>query len=74
MHFKLLQKQSLEKTTESTGDFIFNKTANKFQKTSKTSQQNNSETVTNECDKEIPRKRYMFSKERKKITDDLRLI
>ena len=37
---------------------------------SKTSQQNNSETVTNE----IPKKRYISQEERQKIIDNLRSI
>ena len=37
----------------------------------KNSQQNNSETVTNENDKEIPKQRYISSEERQKIIDNL---
>ena len=40
---------------------------------SKNSQQNNSETVTNEHDKEIPKERYISPEERREITDELRL-
>ena len=47
MHLKLLQKEQFTKTTEATGDLIGNKIADKIAKVSKTSQQNNSETVTN---------------------------
>ena len=39
----------------------------------KHSQQNNSETVTNEHDQEIPKERYISSEERQKIIDELRL-
>ena len=39
-----------------TGNFIGNKIANKITKISKNSQQNNSETVTNKHDNEIPKK------------------
>ena len=46
----------------------------KITKVSKNSQQNNSETVTNENDKEIPKERYIFPEERQKIIDNLRLI
>ena len=53
---------------------VGNKIANKITKISKTSQQNNSETVTNENDKEIPKERYKSPEERQKIIDDLRLI
>ena len=42
-------------------------------KVSKNSQQNNSETVTNEYDKEIPKERYISSEERQEIIDKLRL-
>ena len=40
---------------------------------SRTSPQNNSETVTNEHDKEIPKERYISLVKRLKIIDDLRL-
>ena len=46
----------------------------KITKISKTSLQNNSETVTNEYDKEIAKERYISPKQRQKIIDDLRLI
>ena len=43
----------------------------KFQKISR---QNNSETVTNEHDKQTPKERYLSLEERQKVIDDLRLI
>ena len=43
----------------------------KITKVSKNSLNNNSETVTNENDKEIPRKRYISPEERQKIIDNL---
>ena len=46
----------------------------KITKVSKNSQQNNSETVTNENDKEIPKERYISPEERQKIIDNLRSI
>ena len=50
----------------------------KITKVSKSPEQNNSETVTNENDKEIPKeipkKRYMSPEERQKIIDNLRSI
>ena len=52
---------------------IGNKIAKKTRKISKTSKQNNSETVTNEHNKEIHRERYISPEERQKIIDDLRL-
>ena len=39
---------------------------------SKNSQQNTSQTVTNENDKEIPKERYTSPEERQKIIDNLR--
>ena len=52
------------KTAEATGDLIGNKIANRIIKASKNSQQNISETVTNEHDKEIPKERYVSPEER----------
>ena len=43
---------------------IGNKIANRIKKVSKKSQQNNSETVTNEDDKEIPKERYISPEEK----------
>ena len=43
-------------------------------KISKNSQQNNSEAVTNEHHKEIPKERYISPEEMQKINDDLRLM
>ena len=53
---------------------IGNKIAEKTTKVSRNSQQNNSETITNEHDKEIPKERYISSEERQKIIDDLKFI
>ena len=50
-----------------------NKIANQITKIAKKSQQNISETVTNEHDKEIPEERYVSPEERQKIIDELRL-
>ena len=71
---KTSSKQIIQKTAEGTGDLIGNKTANKITKLSKNSPQNNSETITNEHDKEIPKERYISSEERQKIIDDLKFI
>ena len=48
----------------------------KITKVSKNSQQYNSEAVTNEHDKEIPKERYISPKERQKIIDyfDINII
>ena len=43
----------------------------KITKVSKNSQKNNSETVANENDKEIPKERYISPEERLKIIDNL---
>ena len=43
----------------------------KITKVLKNSQQNNSEGVTNQNDKEIPKERYISPEERQKILDDL---
>ena len=42
------------------GDLIRNKTADRITQISETSPQNNSETVTNGHDKEIPQKRFIY--------------
>ena len=52
---------------------IDNKIADRIKKVSRNSPQNNSETITNEHDKEIPKERYISPEERQKIIDDLRL-
>ena len=43
-------------------------------KVSKSSQQNNSETVTNNNDKEIRKERYISPKKRQNIIDNLEII
>ena len=44
---KATSKKVIQKTADATGDFIDDKIANRITKVSKSSQQNNSETVTN---------------------------
>ena len=73
MHIKLLQAQ-FKKTAEATADLIVIKIANRISKVSKNLQQNKSETVTNEDDKEMPKERYVSPEERQKNIDNLRLI
>ena len=58
-----------QKAAETTSDFI----DNKITKVSQNSQPNNSETVTNEYDTEIPKERYIVPEERQNISDNLRL-
>ena len=67
MCLKLLQK------AEATSDLIGNKIVNSITKVSKSSQQNNSETVTNKHDKEITKEKYISTNERQEIVDKLRL-
>ena len=58
----------MPKTAEATGDLIDNKIASKITKVSK-----NSETVTNEHEKEIPKERYTSPCERQEVIDKMRL-
>ena len=53
---------------------IGNKIANIITKVSENSQQNHSETVINEHDKEIPEERYVSPEESQEIIYELRLI
>ena len=62
-HFKLFQKEQFE---EATGDLICNNIADKITKVSEDSQRFNSETVTNEHDKEMPKERDISSGKKKK--------
>ena len=64
---KTTSKNVVRKTAETTVDLIGNKISNKVTKTSKNSQQNNLETVTNEHYKEIPKERYISPEERQKV-------
>ena len=77
MHLKLPQKE-FSKNSRATGDLIGNKIANKITGVSKNSRQNNSETFTNEHDKEMPNKmpkeKYTSPEERQKIIGGLRSI
>ena len=57
--FKTASIRTIQKEAEATGDLIGSKIADRITKVSKNSQQNNSETVTNEHDKEIPKERYI---------------
>ena len=56
-------------------DAVATSHGSKFTKISKTPQHNNSEAVTNEHDKEIPKKYiYISPEERQKVIDDVRLM
>ena len=74
MHLKTLRKEYSKKTAGAAGDSTGNKISDRITKDLKTSQQNNSETVKNEHDKEIPKERYTSLEKRQKIIGDLRLI
>ena len=56
-----------QKTAEPTGDLIGNKIDVKFTKVSRSSSQNNSEAITNNHEKEIPKERYISPEEVQKI-------
>ena len=71
---KTASKRPIQKIAEGTGDLIGNKIADKTINVSKSSQQDNSHTVTNEHDNELPKERYISPEKRQKIVDDLRLI
>ena len=72
--FKTSSKRVIQKKkAEATGDLIGNKFADKITNISRNLQKNNSETVTNENEKEIPKERYISPEKRKKYIDDLRL-
>ena len=70
-----------QKTAEATGNLVSNKIAeavarsynSKITRVSKNSQQINSEIVTNEHDKKIPKERYISTEERQDIIVELRL-
>ena len=71
---KTSSRRVIHTTAEATGDLIGNKIVDRITKVSKNSQQNNSDKVTNEHGKEIPKERYISPEERQKIIEDLRLI
>ena len=74
MLLKLLQKKAIQKIadTKATGDLIGNEIANKISKVSKSSPQNNFETV--EREKEIPKERYRSLEKVQQIIDNIRLL
>ena len=65
MHIKRL-------TADGTGDLIGNQIANKKMEVSKNLQQNNSEIVTNEHDKGIPKEKYVTPEKMLEIINQLR--
>ena len=70
--FKTTLKRSIQKTVKATGVLTANKIADKTTEVPKDLQQNNSETVTNEHDKEIPKERYISSEEKQEMIDELK--
>ena len=60
---KTTSKRVIQKTAASTDDLIGNKIAHRITKVSKNSQQNDSETVTNNHDKEVPKESYISPEE-----------
>ena len=58
---KTTSKRVIQKAAKATGDL-------------KNLPQNNSETITNEHDKETPKERYVSPEERQEIIDELRSI
>ena len=71
--FKTASKRAIQKTAEASADLIGNKITDRILKVPKNSQQNNSETLTNQNDKEMPKERYISIEKKKEIIDDLRL-
>ena len=67
---KTTTKTVIQKTAEATCNLIRNKRVNRITKVSNNSQQNNSETITKENNKEIPKERYISHRERQKIIGD----
>ena len=63
-----------QEIADATGNLIASKIANKVTKVSRSSRENNSETIINKYDKEKPNERYISSEERQKIIDNLKLI
>ena len=73
MHLKLLQREPFEKQERQLLIGLVIKLLIELTKVSKNSQENNSETVINEHDNEIPTERYISPEERQDIIDNLRL-
>ena len=61
---KTSSKGLIQETEKATGHLIGNKIANRIAKASKNPRQNNSETVTNDHDKEMPKEKYVSPEER----------
>ena len=71
---KTSSKRVIQTMVQATGDVIGNEIASRITKVLRRPLQNNSETITDEHDKEIPKEKHISSEERQKTIDDLRLI
>ena len=71
--FKTASNRSVKNRVGATGYLIGYKITNKITTVSKKIQQNNSETVTKDYDKEISKERYVSPEKRQEIIDELRL-
>ena len=73
MLINLQQMHLIQKTAKANDDLTGNKIGDRITKVSQNSQQNNSEPVSNENDKELPKERYISLEEKQNVIDDLRL-
>ena len=73
MSLNLLQKEQFKKEQKELMIWLRIKLLIKLQTLQKNSQQNNSDRVTNEDDKDIPNERYVSPEKRQEIIVDLRL-
>ena len=69
---KTTSKKEIQKIAEAAGDLTGCKITSRITKISRSSSQNNSETITNKHDKEIPKERYISPEERQKIIEYLK--
>ena len=67
-------KRVIQKAAEATGGLTGNEIANRIIKVSRSSPQSNSETITNEHNKEILKERYISPEERQNVIEVVRLI
>ena len=74
MHLKLVQKDQFKKHRKQLVISLIIRVLKELLKFEKKSQQNNSEAVRNEHNKEIPKERHISPEERQKNNDDLRLV
>ena len=74
MHLKLVQKDQFKKYRKQLVISLVIRVLTELLKFEKKSQQNNSEAVRNEHNKEIPKERHISPEERQKNNDDLRLV